>query len=450
MTVGRGFEGLIFNDHKKGATLFQPYANVIKTRSFRQWIDMAGVAGLFVFAFGMLFKKDVANAGILLMVLAFGLSLKHLDKEVLRDRLLLLSMGFFLFLVLRTFFAVLEFPEHKALLVAGALRLFGAGFFLAYVVAFWMHRARDHWDLILIVIMLGFLVQVLRQIDWSNLSEVMRLYWAGDQRPTFGFATNRFGLFCALLFLACVLLHQQVWGPATAGFAYSARIAFWGIMCCFTVWGVIFSQSRSAWFASILVIPLAVLLKFYRANKLNWKTIALSGVFIMMVLVTVTYSNLAEKRLALLDYEGGVSIRLRLYQIGWEKWKESPFVGHGPGTSRILIQAAGEKLGPEKGVDHFHNVLIDIFAQVGIIGGAFYVSSFFLIIRQARFLRRTGSIGEDYCLFAISGIVLILLTGVPNQPLTSPHGVYLIGYLGGICYSFRFLKESSQRLSLSS
>lgn len=170
----------------------------------------------------------------------------------------------------------------------------------------------------------------------------------------------------------------------------------------------------------------------------------------MMVLVTVTYSNLAEKRLALLDYEGGVSIRLRLYQIGWEKWKESPFVGHGPGTSRILIQAAGEKLGPEKGVDHFHNVLIDIFAQVGIIGVAFYVSSFFLIIRQARFLRRTGSIGEDYCLFAISGIVLILLTGVPNQPLTSPHGVYLIGYLGGICYSFRFLKESSQRLSLSS
>jgi O-antigen ligase len=441
----RGFKGLIFNDHKKGDALLQLYANLIKARSFRQWVDIAGVAGLFVFAFGMLFKKDVANAGILLMVLALGLGLKHLDKEVLRDRLLFLSMGFFLFLVLRTFFAALEFPGHNAQLVDGALRLFGAGFLLAYVAAFWMHRARDHWDLILIVIMFGFLVQVLRQMDWSNLFEVMKLYWVGDQRPTFGFSTNRFGLFCAFLFLACVLLHQQVWGPATGGISYSARIVFWGIMSCLTVLGGVFSQSRSAWAASILVIPMAVLIKLYRAKKLNWKTMVLVGVFFTMTLMAVAYSNLAEKRLALLDYEGGVTIRLRLYQIGWEKWKESPFIGNGPGTSRILIKAAGEKLIPEKGVEHFHNVLIDILAQVGIIGIAFYVSSFYLIIRQARFLRHTGSMGEDYRLFAISGIVLILLTGVPNQPLTSPHGVYLIGYLGGICYSTKFTAFHSNR-----
>jgi O-antigen ligase len=425
--------------------LLQKYAQGLTSRSFSQWIERAGVTGLFVFAFGMLFKKDVANAGILLMALSFGLSLKHLDQQVIRDRLLLLSMGFFLFLVLRTFFAALEFPEQTSLLVAAALRLFGAGFFLAYVVAFWMHRARERWDLILIVIMFGFLVQVLRQMDWGNLSEVMQLYWTGDQRPTFGFATNRFGLFCAFLFLACVLLPQQVWGSAAARIAYSSRIVFWGVMCCFTVWGVIFSQSRSAWVASVLVIPLAVVVKFYRANRLNWKKIGLVGVFSSLVLMTIAYSNLAEKRLALLDYEGGVSIRLRLYQIGWEKLKEAPWVGHGPGTSRILIQATGEKIGPEKGVDHFHNVLIDIFAQVGIIGVAFYVSSFFLIIRQARFIMPTGAAGEDYRLFAISGIVLILLTGVPNQPLTSPHGVYLIGYLGGICYSSKFTTPHSNR-----
>jgi O-antigen ligase len=437
----------VFIDHKKGDTLLQQCANVIKTRSFRQWIDIAGVAGLFVFAFGMLFKKSVAHAGILLMTLSYGFRLKDMGKEVLRDRLLLLSVAFFMFLLLRSILAALEFPEYKELLVEGAFKLFGAGFFLVYLIAFWLHRAMDKWDEILIVTLLGFLVQILRQIDWNNLAVKMHLILSGGERATFGFSTNRFGLFSALIFLSCLLLYRQIWGPPNKKTWYILRVAFWSLICPISALGVYFSQSRSAWIAAAIVIPTAAVWNYARNKKRNWKPLSLVVGLTMLAFLMARCPNLIERRSDL----SGMDSRVRLYHLAWEKWKEHPLVGNGPGTSGILVQQGGDELALEKytGADHFHNVVLDIAAQIGVAGLVFFGISFYLIAHAAFAAKNVNPLDREYILFALSGIVLILLTGIPNQPLSSPHGVYLIGFLGGICYSFKFASTNSIQTSPS-
>ena len=433
--------------------MFQPYANVIQTRSFRQWIDTAGVAGLFVFAFGMLFKKSFAHAGIAMMALSFGFTLRDHWREALRDRLLVLSMAFFLYLLLRTFFAAMEFSSHVPQLVEGALKLFGTGFFLVYLVSFWLHRVRGKWDLVLIAIMAGFLVQIVRNIDWGNLSAMAGIF-QGMQRATFGFATNRLGLFSAIILLACLMLYQPIWGPRGSSRAvHSARVAFWALMSCLSAVCLIYSQSRSAWLASILVIPLALAFEVFRSHGSKvrrWVPLLLVAVLIAAGFFMSNVTHILKQRLAPGIDEVSVSARLSLCEIAWDNWKKHPIIGRGPGTSWLMIQQAGEEYKDVKVLDHLHNVLFDMAAQVGIVGIAFIGLSAFFIARQALRSRHAGVGDQKYVLFAVVAIAMMLITGIVNQPFHSPHGVYLVGYLGGICYSFKFAEDSGQnRLPLS-
>ena len=423
--------------------MLHQYANLIKGLSFRQWVESAGVVGLFVFAFGILFKKSVAHAGILLMTLSFGLSLKELGKEVFRDRLLLLSIAFFAFLMFRTIFAALEFPGHKAMLVDGALKLFGAGFFLVYLVAFWLHRANDKWGEILIIFSAGFLVQVLRQMDWGNLIGRIHPIFAGAVRATFGFSTNRFGLFSAVVILACLLLYRQIWGHSDKAFWHKARIVLWIFLCALSIAGLAFSQSRSAWFASALVMPMAIGFKLKQAKKLKLKPVLLIGLLFLIIAAAINLPKLIDRRLGSGIDSVSISARLSLYSIAWDNWKTHLLFGIGPGTSWLMIQQAGEEHAAVKSYDHLHNVVLDIGAQVGLVGIAFFVLNFYLIVRQAFCAGLANEAERGYVLFALSGIALILLTGIPNQPLSSPHGVYLIGFLGGFCYSNKFAPTDS-------
>ena len=433
--------------------MLQQWVHVIKSRSSSQCVEKAGETGLFIFAFGMLFKKSIAHFGILLMTLSFGLSLKDMGKEVWRDRLLLLSIAFFVFLMLRTIFASIEFPDHKQLLIEGALKLFGAGFFLTYVTAFWMHKARNKWGEILLVFMMGFIVQIMRQMDWGNLIGKMHAILTGAERATFGFATNRLGLFSALLLLACLLLYRPMWGSPVSGRAwYAARIAFWALISCLSAGCLIYSQSRSAWLAAILVIPAALAFEVFvsRGSKVR----RLVPVLLIAVLIgggffTSNVANILKQRLAPGIDAPSVSARLSLYEIAWDNWKKHPIVGRGPGTSRLMIQQAGEEYEAVKRYDHLHNVFFDMAAQIGIVGIAFVGFSWFLIIRQTTHSKSLESIDKKYVLFALGALAMMLGTGIVNQPFHSPHGVYLVGYLGGICYTFKFADVSLQRLSIS-
>jgi O-antigen ligase len=366
----------------------------------------------------------------------------------LKDRLLLLSAAFFVFLAVRTLFAAVEFHDHKLELAGGAFKLLGTGFFLVYLVAFWLDRSRGRWDLLLIAVMAGFLVQILRNVEWGNLAALAGIFQTGLQRATFGFATNRLGLFSALILLACLLLYRPLWGPpASARAVRWARGLFWVFMSCLSAGGLVFSQSRSAWLAAVLVIPLALAFELFRSHGTKARRLApfiLVAVLIAAGFFMSNVSHILKQRLAPGIDGPSVTGRLSLYQIAWENWKMRPLVGRGPGTSFLMIQRAGEEHNDVKMFDHLHNVLFDLAAQIGVVGIAFIGLSCYLIARQAFRTRHADAGDRKYILFAVGALAMMLVTGIVNQPFHSPHGVYLAGYLGGICYSSRFADESGQ------
>jgi O-antigen ligase len=209
-------------------------------------------------------------------------------------------------------------------------------------------------------------------------------------------------------------------------------------MCLLTVWGLVFSQSRSAWLAFGLVMPVTAICKLRHARKIEPKALLLIVCILLISASVINITKIIEKRLGSKIDSVSVSARRSLYQIAWENWKKHPLVGRGPGTLWIMIQQAGEEYADVKSLDHLHNVVLDIAAQAGVVGIAFYVLSFFMIISQAINAKDANGLELEYILFGLGGIVLIFLTGIPNQPLSSPHGVYLVAFLNGICYSNKF------------
>jgi O-antigen ligase len=222
--------------------------------------------------------------------------------------------------------------------------------------------------------------------------------------------------------------------------------------------GLIFSQSRSAWAATVLILSPVLIWKWYRSNRLRIKTRTLIVVLSAAAAGLTLFSNIIERRL-LTGGEtytqiltGDIDIqtqtgddnvdslyeRLLIYRLFWEKWRARPWTGYGPGTPEILIATSAGEYARIARYNHFHNLGFDILIQFGAVGLLFYGALGWLIIRALWQGRRDGSIPFDYFLFVLSALALVLASCLTGQAMRDYKGVYLVGFLGGMAYSSKF------------
>jgi O-antigen ligase len=416
-----------------------------------QWIDASGMLGLYLFSFGVLYRTLLVYEGLLLMGIAFALRIKTLEKRVLKDPLLILSAAFLVFLLIRTYFAGAEFKEHQSLVWEGMLKLFLFGFLVVFVVGYWMSRYPYQWNHLVIALIVGHMVRVVRKFDFGYFYNEFGKIWTGVYRIGWGSTVNRFGLWSAVIFFSCMILRRNIWGARrkTNELMYWLRVMLWTLAVILSGVGLIYSQSRSAWLAAVLVTPVIFFYSFYPAKKIPIKPAALIGVLVLVISVMTNLHTVVEKRLQLegpiVDY-GSVKIsidaRFSLYQLFWEKWTERPLWGYGPGTSEIIIRQAEDKYAAIKIWDHFHNFAFDFTFQLGIAGMLFFMASFYLIFRQFFSAYRNERIDRNYFLFAIVGLTLMFICGLVGHPFGDFKGVFLFGFFGGLCYQSKFLGQS--------
>jgi O-antigen ligase len=420
-----------------------------------------GLFGLYVFSFGIFYKKAEVENGLIFMALAVIFKIRLIRTCLIKTNLFLMAIIFFLFVSARAISAALEFKEYHELIMNRAI-LYGCTFFWVLLVSYWMGKARGQWDYLLIAMMTGFLSQILREENWTNVTGKAYLYWAGAERIAFGSPASVYGLWCAIILLACLLLYRHIWGSPEYKWGQAARIFLWTAITSVSAMGVIFSQSRSAWIGSVLIsLPLTI---YYLYRRQQIKLLKICGVagFLILILFLTNFPLILKSRLLETNYyevifkesdgdatsglDGSITERLFMYNHAWKLWKKYPFLGYGPGVSAIQLRVIKDTYPNNIGFyDHFHNFVLDILIQLGFIGLTFYGLFFYEIIQQLVRNRQKAYVDLDFFLFVLGSFALIAISCLTDQPLNHTKGLYIVVFLGGICYSSKFLTESGCR-----
>ncbi len=219
----------------------------------------------------------------------------------------------------------------------------------------------------------------------------------------------------------------------------------WFVQC------IIASHARTAWMSFIITTVLALIITIIYINKthvIDRRVIKLMigvSAVILSILIAAHYDTIknrfnADKENILKIISGNdelsytsATYRFLLYRYAYEQWKCSPFFGHGPEESEIII--AKHKNPEMRTLTHFHSFYFEILIQFGILGIILFLLAIFFLLRE--FLRSyfAGYIPGDYALIILCSFFMIFLWAFFNFRMLRPNWRFFWMILIGITQS---------------
>jgi O-antigen ligase len=414
-----------------------------------------GRIGLYCFALGTFLSPPLGTVGFGLMSLALGLRFKLLSK-LRRDGLVLLSLAFGLFLLLRTTAAVSEWPATRTAQINEALDLFRLGFFFAVVTAIWIAEDPQAIRPLLLLAFSGLLLKMVLKADINDLPNYLA------NRPGFGMPANAFGLYAAVAVLGLLLLPHRL-ARQFRGWYFIAAAAAWLVALFLFCGGLVATQSRSAFLACLMVLPIVFGIRMVvfckRRGEHGGKhliVIAISVVFIFAVIAVITRLSIGRRIVSPFFAAEGVHsmeklspdsiaifVRYDLWRLALKKWTHRPIIGWGPGSVEEIITRSNIdsiRLLAEKGeiFRDFHNSLLQVLVQIGLMGVFFFAFALWLFLRWLWRAYHWGWIDLELYLFVMGAVAMFFVSTSFNLRTGDVAGRHFVTLIGGIAYAFRY------------
>jgi O-antigen ligase len=411
-------------------------------------VELAGIFGLYATAFFARLVPSLAYVGLTVMVLAFLLQLPRIWPQLRRDALFRLVALFTLYLVLLTGWSVVKFPDIAALQVSDAWSLLQTWFFL--MAAWWFGRRQDRMLLALLLALTGLVIKTVYVLDPEQLAAIFH-----GARSGFGMSHISFSLYSATAILGLLVLAPRIWGSMQQRGRFALRLTLWTLCLVLMIEGLIATQSRITWIACVLVfVPVLVihLRNWLRAHPtLPRSRIAMVGLLMLVIsggLLLVNADTLRHRLqverdtaaaiLALdlkripTDRESSLGVRFHLYQYGFNKWRERPLFGWGPGATKPLIDLQQQK--ELRDWPHLHNTYLEILLRLGLVGAAFYLAGAWLLLRALLRAHRSGTLAPDLALYLYGVFALTAIWSITDFRMIHADWLFYSLLFGGIAY----------------
>lgn len=208
---------------------------------------------------------------------------------------------------------------------------------------------------------------------------------------------------------------ERAWRPLTVA-------AFAGVVA------TLYSGSRTVWVALLIAVVAVLAINrqtFTRASIR--RLLAIAGVSIVLT-AAIAFPIVLDRTHVLLDdwnalvtegdHSTPLGLRVGLWDIGLDAFREAPLFGHGISASRALTkQGFKERFGENQGFNHFHNGFLTAVVEAGLVGALALAAIFVVALRNAtRLLRFSADPLERF------GATMIVITVI----------IYLVGGLTGI------------------
>ena len=166
----------------------------------------------------------------------------------------------------------------------------------------------------------------------------------------------------------------------------------WGLLACLYSVGLALTVSRTPWLQTAVIVAIglamawserrtAVLVNGWQRSR-RW-LVPLLTLVAFMVMNTVVRSldhrygwQLAESAADRFSDPGQISPRLSLWKYGWTMFVTHPLLGVGWGEFPRFQYQLVEQLGRVEIANNSHDVIIDVLAKTGIVGGAIVALGF--------------------------------------------------------------------------
>ena len=246
------------------------------------------------------------------------------------------------------------------------------------------------------------------------LLAVVQYHWLGMRAE--GGAGN------AIVFATVTCLSVMICVAAALSDLEKAR----ALLICAALAGtiaILYSGSRIIWLALLIAGMAVLLINRRKLQSVSSPRMLLAVAAACIVIAAFGYPVIAERADFLFsdwnalaahgDHTTALGLRVALWQIGLDAFRDMPLFGHGVGASQVLIkQGFLDQFAMDRGFSHFHNGFLTALVQAGIVGAVALAAIFVVAARNAaKVLRASADPVERFGATMIVVTVITYLTG---------------------------------------
>jgi len=380
------------------------------------WQHYTGLLGLYAFLLFFQLNATVAYVGLALMTLVFAVQHRGWRPLLRRSAVAWLVVVLALYITIHAYGSAREFPQtaqdQRTVLINWL-------HWLWFIPAAWVvYRQADALDRMLLALAAGVLARILIQADWAEVG-----YLFAWPRTGFGYSPIVFALLCGMASLGLLLFAprflQRVW-PGGRAVRWAVFVGWLSSLAIFLE-AMFLTQTRSAVLAAAVVFPVALLARYWdwllghglrsvKGLAVLALILLLGGLFVGKNAGPILSRMNAEPEAVANILKGNTQIpatesigtRVGLWRIGFKAWVERPWLGWGPGSTRMLVEQAT----PDaflRSHAHLHNLYLEILVRLGLLGGLLFAALVGLLVEGVRRAYVQGLIRWDYACFLLAG-----------------------------------------------
>ena len=236
------------------------------------------------------------------------------------------------------------------------------------------------------------------------------------------------------------------------------------VLLFFTISGLLMIQSRASYIALLITLISFTGVIIYCSNQINKKIIIkllyvffplIFSIFTNQLIIKNKGADAISRALTIgnINTDDSITARLRYYGDVWEHFTENPILGVGLGNWK-LKSIEYDRLNMKGYIVpyHAHSDFIQLFAELGILGGLLYLSIFILcvfftvkcfIVYKKKDLNRS-----IFLIFLLTSIAVYSIDASLNFPIARPQVlvcwaliVSLINYNYHIKFNFKTIRN---------
>lgn len=383
--------------------------------------EKIGYLGVFTFLFFAWFGNAVGTIGLSLSIIAF-VTMKGNGQSVLfQDPLVILFFVFFLYVIGRTVWAIIEFPHLLEMNIHQARVWLSPFMFIP--MAWWLSRYSHGVYFALLIVLVGILLSILRLTDWPSCH-----VFVGNIRCGFGFQIVFSALILGASIYGLLIFAPRLIGKYSLSWLWFLRMSLWLILVTMNAYFLILTQTRTMWGILAVLLPGGLCARYWHEIKdiVRGKnsTGFFLGLIVLLLLAILAWNNRPVLSLRIertmkdcqalktfnLNPENiqnnALGLRFAMMRQGYNKWLERPFWGWG--TAGINYPCFFSNINKKTGyMTHLHNTYLEILARFGLVGGIILLLMVVYLFYGLHVSYKDRVIERDFYCFAL-GILMML------------------------------------------